>query len=127
MKRVICFPPGTAYNIGMFDKYLKYPWTAPILEILDDVVGRNLTNLIADGPLEDWWEVEYSFPAIAADAILSIETAKNLYGFELSSFSYGIGISTGEFIGAGILGGLSYEEVIKLVKLKGELNADAPD
>ena len=83
--------------------------------------------MVADGPLEDWWEVEKSFAVVAADTLLSLETEKNLFGLELSSFSYGIGVSTGEFIGAAILAGLPNEEVIKLVKLKGELNASAPD
>ena len=114
MKRVICFPPGTAYQIGMFDRYAKYPWTQPILDCLDEVMGMKLSSLVADGPLEDWWEVEKSFAAIAADALLSLETAKNLYGLELASFGYGIGISTGEFIGAAILVGLPNEKVIEL-------------
>ena len=99
MKRVLVFPPGTAYNSGMFEVYAKYPWTQPILDMLDEVMGENLSEQVKDGPLEEWWQVEKSFPAVAAEAILSLETAKNLYGLELANFSYGIGISTGEFIG----------------------------
>ena len=50
-----------------------------------------------------------------------------MYGLELANFSYGIGISTGEFIGCAILGQLPYEKTIELAKIKGECNAAVPD
>ena len=89
-------------------------------------MGEKLSEKVSDGPLEDWWEVEKSFPAVAADAILSLETSKNLYGLKMESFSYGIGSGTGEFIGCALLGGLPYEKVIELMKIKGEYQASAP-
>jgi hypothetical protein len=36
----------------MFDPYMKYPWTAPILEAMDEASGKHISKVVRDGPID---------------------------------------------------------------------------
>jgi hypothetical protein len=37
----------------MFEPYMKYPWTAPILSAMDEVSGMHLSEIVRNGPIEE--------------------------------------------------------------------------
>ena len=82
-----------------------------MLNTLDEVVGDNLSQKVAEDPISTWSAPQYSFPAIALDWILNLETSRQLNGLELTDFDFVLGVSLGEYIGGCVLSELGPGEL----------------
>ena len=91
-----------------------------MLDTLDEVMGDNLSQKVAEEPLETWWLPETSFPVIGLDVVMQLELAKHLYGFDISNYHYAIGISLGEYIAGCLMNELPLEKTIKMLSYFGE-------
>ena len=83
-------------------------------------MGDHLSKKIAEKHVNVWSKPQLSFPAIALDTILNLETAKQLYGLDIKNFDYCIGVNLGEYIAGCVLNDFPIGKTLKMLSYFGE-------
>jgi [acyl-carrier-protein] S-malonyltransferase len=95
----------------------------PILEEIDSVLRFPLTKIIESGPNAKLNATENSQPAIMATSILILRILENEFGFRTEErVDYTLGHSLGEFAALVAGGYLNFQDALKLVRTRGEIN-----
>ena len=109
---------GSQY-VGMGkDLYDNFPEAKAIFEKAENVLGFDLKRLCFDGPEEALKMTNISQPAIVTVTIAAFEAFKSKSGI---TPSYMAGLSLGEYSALIAAGSFSFEDGIRLIKIRGEL------
>lgn len=121
-KTIFVFPGQGAQYVGM-GKTLSEEF-APAKELLqkaDDTLGFSLSKVMFEGPEEALKETANTQPALFVSSMMVFEALKS----EGIPFDFVAGHSLGEYSAICAAGGFSFEDGLKLVRLRGSLMAEA--
>lgn len=121
-KTILLFPGQGSQYIGM-GKALSEEF-APARELLakaDDVLGFSLSKIMAEGPEEALKSTDNTQPALYTCSCMVMELLKS----EGVAFDMVAGHSLGEYSAIYAAGGFSFEDGLRLVRVRGELMAKA--
>lgn len=129
MKIVYMFPGQGSQKVGMgLDIYEKSDIAKNIFNKVNELLGRDLTNIIFNGPQEELNQTKNTqisvFTVSVALTLILEETLKknNLFTLPFAC----CGHSLGEFTALWYAGVMSFDTLVKIVSIRGELMQTAP-
>ncbi|HDR05364.1 MAG TPA: [acyl-carrier-protein] S-malonyltransferase [Candidatus Marinimicrobia bacterium] len=118
MKTACIFPGQASQFVGMgFDFYQKYSLAKKMFDKADEALGYSISEKCFQGPLADLTETRFTQPAIFTVSAIISEIIRKEYAFNCQA---GAGHSLGEYSALYSAGVFSFEEALKLVKLRAE-------
>ncbi len=113
---------GSQY-VGMGkDLYNNFPEARSVFDKAENILGFDLKRLCFEGPEDALSRTSISQPAIVTTSIAAFEAFKTKPGI---APSYMAGLSLGEYSALISSGSLSFEDGIRLIKIRGELMDEA--
>ena len=103
----------------MFETYLEFDWGRDILNRASDTLEVDLMRIGQEDPDNQLNLMPYSSATIYTGSLLEFELWKQFYGTKIEDFSYIVGMSLGEYIGAAAAESISFEDGLKLVWMRG--------
>jgi len=118
MALALIFPGQGSQYVGMARALAEGdPVAASVLDEADEILGADLTGLMANGPENDLVATKNAQPAILAHSVAVLRAA----GDRIGPVAYAAGHSLGEFSAHVAAGTLSFEDALRTVRLRGEL------
>ncbi|XP_057772509.1 uncharacterized protein LOC130992057 [Salvia miltiorrhiza] len=123
------FPGQGAQAVGMGVEAQKVPAAAELYKRANDILGFDLLDICISGPKEKLDSTVLSQPAIYVTSLAAVEVLRARDGGQqiIDSVDVTCGLSLGEYTALAFAGAFSFEDGLKLVKLRGEAMQDAAD
>ncbi|PKA67260.1 [acyl-carrier-protein] S-malonyltransferase [Apostasia shenzhenica] len=123
------FPGQGAQNIGMGVEAQGVPAAAELFKKANDILGFDILDVCTKGPKEKLDSTVISQPAIYVTSLAAVEMMRAREGGEdiINSVDVTCGLSLGEYTALAFAGAFSFEDGLKLVKLRGEAMQNAAD
>ncbi|TVU47428.1 hypothetical protein EJB05_07031, partial [Eragrostis curvula] len=123
------FPGQGAQTVGMGAEAQSVPAAAKLFNQANDILGYDLLDLCTNGPKENLDSTVISQPAIYVTSLAAVEVLRARDGGQdvINSVDVTCGLSLGEYTALAFAGAFSFEDGLKLVKLRGEAMQDASD
>ncbi|KAL6577196.1 hypothetical protein OROMI_011472 [Orobanche minor] len=123
------FPGQGAQAVGMGVEAQKVPAAAELYKRANDILGFDLLDICINGPKEKLDSTVISQPAIYVTSLAAVEVLRAWEGGQqiINSVNVTCGLSLGEYTALAFAGAFSFEDGLKLVKLRGEAMQDAAD
>lgn len=127
MKNVMLVFPGQGSQVvGMGQAFAATPAGKELLERADAALGFDLSRLMREGPLEELTLTSNAQPALLVAGMLAFNHLNSCVNEPLEEVVALVGgHSLGEYTAVCAAGGFSFEEAVKLVRLRGEEMAKA--
>ncbi len=126
MSLALVFPGQGAQVVGMgMELAQKHPIARELLDRADRALGFGLSDIIANGPEADLTRTDISQPAILVVSLMAFEVLKTVV--KPLPFRAAAGLSLGEYTALAAAGAVSYEDAIRLVRLRGQAMQAAAD
>jgi [acyl-carrier-protein] S-malonyltransferase len=123
-KRILLFPGQGSQYVGMGKKLSEsLPAAKALLDRANAVLGFDLADILFNGPEEKLTRTDITQPAIFTVSMMAMEVVKANGG----TFAYVAGHSLGEYSALCAAGAFSFEDGLALVRLRGQLMAQAGD
>ncbi|KAK3866605.1 hypothetical protein Pcinc_027871 [Petrolisthes cinctipes] len=117
---VIFFPgQGTQY-VGMGKDLLKYPNVPEMYEAASSILGYDLLDVCLKGPSKKLDKTIYQQPAIVVASLATVEKLRDENPNALEVCVATAGFSVGEITALTFAGALSFEDAIRVVKVRAE-------
>ena len=121
------FPGQASQVVGMGkDLYEQSPAAKAIFGEVDDTLGRSLTNLMFDGPIEELTDTQNAQPAVAAVSLATHAALGEFLGAAPTPVMTA-GHSLGEYSALAVSEVLSVSDTVRLVVERGRLMQQACD
>jgi len=116
------FPGQGAQYVGMGAQLVKdVPKAKEMFEQASEVLGYDLLKLCTEGPKEKLDSTVISQPAIYVASLAAVEKLRMEAGQEaIDSATVAAGLSLGEYTALSFAGAISFEDGLKIVKVRGE-------
>ncbi|KAL0922991.1 hypothetical protein M5K25_007031 [Dendrobium thyrsiflorum] len=123
------FPGQGAQTLGMGAEAHGVPAAAELFRKANDILGFDLLDACTNGPKEKLDSTIISQPAIYVTSLAAVEVLRARDGGSdiIDSVDVTCGLSLGEYTALAFAGAFSFEDGLKLVKLRGEAMQDASD
>lgn len=123
------FPGQGAQAIGMGKDAQNVPAAAELYRKANDILGFDLLDICISGPKEKVDSTVISQPAIYVTSLAAVEVLRAREGGQqiIDSADVTCGLSLGEYTALAFAGAFSFEDGLKLVKLRGEAMQEAAD
>ncbi|QCD77841.1 Malonyl CoA-acyl carrier protein transacylase [Vigna unguiculata] len=123
------FPGQGAQAVGMGKEAQNVPAAALLFSKANDILGFDLLDICINGPKEKLDSTVISQPAIYVTSLAAVELLRAREGGQqiIDSVDVTCGLSLGEYTALAFAGSFSFEDGLKLVKLRGEAMQDAAD
>ncbi|CAI9107067.1 OLC1v1006343C3 [Oldenlandia corymbosa var. corymbosa] len=123
------FPGQGAQAVGMGAEAQKVPAAAELYKKANEILGFDLLDVCLNGPKEKLDSTVLSQPAIYVTSLAAVEVLRARDGGQqiIDSVDVTCGLSLGEYTALAFAGAFSFEDGLKLVKLRGEAMQDAAD
>jgi [acyl-carrier-protein] S-malonyltransferase len=126
MSMALVFPGQGAQVVGMgMDIAQRFPKARALLDEADDALGMALSDIIANGPLEELTRTDISQPAILVASMMCLRAVEDTV--KPLQFDATAGLSLGEYTALVAAGALSFADGVKLVRLRGQAMQAASD
>lgn len=126
---IFVFPGQGSQVVGMGrDIYNTYPIAREVFHEVDDTLGRKLSKIIFDGPIEELTITENAQPALMAVSIAILRVIEHLFDksfFCNREISYMCGHSVGEYTALCASGALSLASATKLLQIRSTAMCEA--
>lgn len=124
MARILLFPGQGSQYIGMGKKLAEsFAPAKAILDKANSVLGFDLADILFNGPEDRLVKTDITQPAIFTVSAMALEAVKDAG----VTFDYVAGHSLGEYSALYAAGAFSFEDGLALVRLRGQLMAQAGD
>ena len=122
----VIFPGQGSQLIGMGKEFFeKYDLVKNLFKEADDVLGLSLSKIILEGPKEELDLTINTQPAIFLVSYSIFQVIKKEFSLDLNKAKYFAGHSLGEYSALSSANYLSFEETIKLLRIRGEAMQNA--
>ncbi|XP_050219248.1 uncharacterized protein LOC126669744 [Mercurialis annua] len=123
------FPGQGAQAVGMGKEAQNVASAAELYKKANDILGYDLLDLCISGPKEKLDSTVISQPAIYVTSLAAVEVLRSRDGGQqiIDSVDVTCGLSLGEYTALAFAGAFSFEDGLKLVKLRGEAMQEAAD
>ncbi|KAI9118673.1 hypothetical protein K1719_011005 [Acacia pycnantha] len=123
------FPGQGAQAVGMGKEAQNVPAAASLYKKANDILGFDLLDICINGPKEKLDSTVISQPAIYVTSLAAVELLRTRDGGQqiIDSVDVTCGLSLGEYTALAFAGSFSFEDGLKLVKLRGEAMQEAAD
>ncbi|KAM7522026.1 hypothetical protein LguiA_011928 [Lonicera macranthoides] len=123
------FPGQGAQAVGMGVEAQKVPGAADMYKKANDILGFDLLDVCINGPKEKLDSTVLSQPAIYVTSLAAVEVLRARDGGQqiIDSVDVTCGLSLGEYTALAFAGAFSFEDGLKLVKLRGQAMQEAAD
>ncbi|XP_030447300.2 uncharacterized protein LOC115670224 isoform X1 [Syzygium oleosum] len=123
------FPGQGAQAVGMGKDSQSVPAAAELYKKANDILGYDLLDVCSNGPKEKIDSTVISQPAIYVTSLAAVEILRAREGGQqiIESVDVTCGLSLGEYTALAFAGAFSFEDGLKLVKLRGEAMQEAAD
>ncbi|CAI9774677.1 unnamed protein product [Fraxinus pennsylvanica] len=133
LSHAFLFPGQGAQAVGMGVEAQKVTVAAELYKRANDILGFDLLDVCINGPKEELDSTVLSQPAIyvtrEVTSLAAVEVLRARDGGQaiIDSVDVTCGLSLGEYTALAFAGAFSFEDGLKLVKLRGEAMQDAAD
>ncbi|KAL4587802.1 hypothetical protein LXL04_000676 [Taraxacum kok-saghyz] len=119
------FPGQGAQAVGMGQEAQKVPAAAELYNKANEILGFDILDVCINGPKEKL----DSTPAIYVSSLAAVEILRARDGGQqiIDSVDVTCGLSLGEYTALAFAGAFSFEDGLKLVKLRGQAMQEAAD
>ncbi|KAK1271430.1 hypothetical protein QJS04_geneDACA005973 [Acorus gramineus] len=123
------FPGQGAQAVGMGKDAQGVEAAAELFRKANAILGFDLLDVCANGPKEKLDSTVISQPAIYVTSLAAVEVLRSRDGGQniIDSIDVTCGLSLGEYTALAFAGAFSFEDGLRLVKLRGEAMQDAAD
>ncbi|KAI5576773.1 hypothetical protein BDE02_09G067700 [Populus trichocarpa] len=123
------FPGQGAQAVGMGKEAHSVSAASELYKKANDILGYDLLELCIGGPKEKLDSTVISQPAIYVTSLAAVEVLRARDGGQqiIDSVDVTCGLSLGEYTALAFAGAFSFEDGLKLVKLRGEAMQEAAD
>ncbi|KAL7598194.1 hypothetical protein Lser_V15G26749 [Lactuca serriola] len=123
------FPGQGAQAVGMGQEAQKVPAAAELYNKANEILGFDILDVCINGPKEKLDSTVLSQPAIYVTSLAAIEILRARDGGQqiIDSVDVTCGLSLGEYTALAFAGAFSFEDGLKLVKLRGQAMQEAAD
>lgn len=123
------FPGQGAQAVGMGAAAQNVPAANALFQKANDILGFDLLEVCTNGPKEKLDSTILSQPAIYVTSLAAVEVLRAREGGQqiIDSVDVTCGLSLGEYTALAFAGAFSFEDGLKLVKLRGEAMQAASD
>src|ERR1700736_1151015 len=125
MKKIaLLFAGQGAQSVGMGrDLGDQFPVAANLFQEADRILGRNLTDVMLNGPIEELTKTSNCQPALFVHGLACLSILRELAGdFQIGGAA---GLSLGELTAHAAAGTFDFENGLKLVQKRGEFMEEA--
>lgn len=120
-KTAFIFPGQGAQYVGMGkDFYDTFDVAKTLYQKANDVLGFDLMSVSFNGPEESLKQTRVTQPAIYVHSLVALEVAKQVKGASFPQFHMTAGHSLGEYPALVAAGFLSFEDALRVVKIRAE-------
>ncbi len=117
----VIFPGQGSQSVGMVKNlYNNYIYIKDFFHQADEILNVSLSKMILEGPKEELDQTENTQPAIFLASYSIYETIKRETNLDLNSAKYFAGHSLGEYSALTASGALTFDQTIKLLKIRGK-------
>ena len=117
----VIFPGQGSQSVGMAKNlYNKFSYIKELFKKADEILSQPLSKTILEGPKEELDLTENTQPAIFLVSFSIFEMIKKETDFDLTKANYFAGHSLGEYSALAASNSVSFEDCIKLLKLRGK-------
>ena len=117
---VILFPGQGSQFVGMGYNLLDSANVDQMFAIAKRILGYDLLDLCLNGPIETLNRTQYCQPAIFVTSLAAVERLRSKHAGQVESCVATAGFSVGELAALVFAGALSYEDGLRLVKIRAE-------
>uniref|UniRef100_A0A0D6R6R9 Malonyl-CoA:ACP transacylase (MAT) domain-containing protein n=1 Tax=Araucaria cunninghamii TaxID=56994 RepID=A0A0D6R6R9_ARACU len=123
------FPGQGAQAVGMGKDAQSVPAAAALFTKANETLGYDLLDVCLNGPKEKLDSTVISQPALYVTSLAAVEVLRARDGGQdiIGSVDVACGLSLGEYTALAFAGAFSFEDGLKLVKLRGEAMQEAAD
>ena len=122
----VIFPGQGSQSVGMANElYNKFETFKINFKKADDILNYQLSKIILEGPADKLNLTENTQPAIFLISYSIFQVIKNEFEINLNEAKYFAGHSLGEYTALACSGVLSFENTIKILKLRGKAMQEA--
>ena len=124
MKKIaLLFAGQGAQTVGMGrDLAEQFPTAADLFQKADDILGRKLSEIAWNGPIDALTKTSNCQPALLVHGLACLSILRDLAGFPIGGAA---GLSLGEMTAHAAAGTFDFENGLKLVQRRGELMDEA--
>jgi len=121
MTRCYIFPGQGSQTVGMGEALAEaFPVARQVFEEVDDTLGRHLSNLMWQGPMEELSLTVNTQPALMAHSIAMMRVLEKEAGADIADAMFVAGHSLGEYSALCAAGALSLSQTAQLLNVRGE-------
>ena len=126
MARAFIFPGQGSQAVGMgADLADAFPAAREVFEEVDDALGRKLSVLMREGPIEELTLTANAQPALMAHSIAALRVLEKEAGADVENVMFVAGHSLGEYSALCAAGALGLADTARLLRIRGEAMQDA--
>jgi [acyl-carrier-protein] S-malonyltransferase len=127
VKTAVLFPGQGAQSVGMgLDLVEVSPAAARVYQRANEILGFDLADLCFHGPAEKLEQTDIQQPAIFVTSVAFLEASLER-GARRERWSFGGGLSLGEYTALHASGAFDFETGLRLVRRRGELMQQAAE
>ncbi|MFN0205390.1 MAG: ACP S-malonyltransferase [Planctomycetota bacterium] len=129
----LLFPGQGAQAVGMGKAFadnsvnLKGARARELYQAADQILNIPLTRLCFEGPLDELTKTDISQPAIFVTSLAALAALEEAGAFDRAKATMAAGLSLGEYTALCAAGSLTFEDGLRLVRLRGQAMQAASD
>lgn len=121
MARALIFPGQGSQAVGMGQALAEaFPAAREVFQEVDDALGRKLSRLMREGPMEELTLTANTQPALMAHSIAMLRVLHKEAGLDIENAMFVAGHSLGEYSALCAAGALSLADTARLLRTRGE-------